>query len=49
MKKQVAVPVRRASPTAFSMPASTGAEASITRIAPSAAAKPSMTSAMKSG
>ena len=49
MKKQAAVPVARASATACSSPASTPPEASITKIAPSVAAKPSMTSATKSG
>ena len=49
MKKQAAVPVLRPRATACSRPASTPAEASITKSAPSAAAKPSITSATKSG
>ncbi len=49
MKKQAAVLVSRAIATACSRPASTRSDASITKIAPSAAAKPSTTSAKKSG
>ncbi len=49
MKKQAAVPVARPRATACSRPASTLPDASMTNSAPSAAAKPSMTSAMKSG
>ena len=48
MKKHAAVPVDRPNATACSRPASTPPVASITRIAPSAAWKPEMTSAMKS-
>ena len=42
MKKQAAVSVARASATACSSPASTPPDASITKIAPSVAAKPSI-------
>ena len=49
MKKHAAVLVARAVATDCSRPASTPPDASTTKIAPSAAAKPSMTSAMKSG
>ena len=49
MKKHAAVPVERPMATACSRPASTLPDASMTNRAPSAAAKPSMTSATKSG
>jgi hypothetical protein len=49
MKKHAADPVERPKATACSRPASTPAEASITKTAPSVAAKPSTTSATKSG
>ena len=48
MKKHAAVFVLRPSVTACSRPASTPPVASVTRIAPSAASKPEMTSATKS-
>jgi hypothetical protein len=48
MKKQAAVFVPRPRATACSRPASTPPVASVTKIAPSAASKPEITSAMKS-